>query len=156
MENVDLPLLAGTLASNRLSVTDVVDRVLEAEGRSVALLGLSFKADSDDLRESPYVELAETLLGKGYELRIYDPIVNPSALIGTNRVYVESRLPHLRRILTDRAAEALEGADVAIVSSSDPEVLLALVANPPNHIIDLDGRLGPGIEALAGYQGVAW
>jgi GDP-mannose 6-dehydrogenase len=156
IENVDLPLLAGTLASNRLSIGDVVERVLDADGRTVALLGLSFKADSDDLRESPYVELAETLLGKGFDVRIYDPIVNPSTLIGTNRVYVESRLPHLRRILTDRAADALAGADVAIVSSSDPAVLHALETDPPGQIIDLDGRLGPAIEGLAGYQGVAW
>jgi GDP-mannose 6-dehydrogenase len=156
IENVDLPLLAGTLASNRLSVEDVVERVLDSDGRTVALLGLSFKADSDDLRESPYVELAETLLGKGFEVRIYDPIVNPSTLIGTNRVYVESRLPHLRRILTDRAADALAGADVAIVSSCDSDVLHALEADPPGRIIDLDGRLGPAIEALVGYQGVAW
>jgi GDP-mannose 6-dehydrogenase len=156
MENVDLPLLAGTLSSNDLSVSDVVDRVIEGDGRSVAVLGLSFKADSDDLRESPYVEVAETLLGKGYELRIYDPIVNPSALIGTNRVYVESRLPHLRRILTERASDALEGADVAIVSSADPEVIEALLEARPRQIIDLDGRLGPAVEALQGYQGVAW
>jgi GDP-mannose 6-dehydrogenase len=156
MENVDLPLLAGTLASNHLSVADVVERVLDVDGRTVALLGLSFKADSDDLRESPYVELAETLLGKGFEVRIYDPIVNPSTLIGTNRVYVESRLPHLRRILTDGAADALADADVAIVSSRDPDVLRALEADPPGRIIDLDGRLGPAVEALVGYQGVAW
>ena len=120
MENVDLPLLAGSLATNRLSVSDIVERVMEGDGRSIALLGLSFKSDSDDLRESPYVELAETLLGKGYEVRIYDPIVNPSTVIGTNRAYVESKLPHLQRILTDRAADALAGADVAIVSSIGP------------------------------------
>jgi GDP-mannose 6-dehydrogenase len=156
MENVDLPLLAGSLATNRLSVSDIVERVMEGDGRSIALLGLSFKSDSDDLRESPYVELAETLLGKGYEVRIYDPIVNPSTVIGTNRAYVESKLPHLQRILTDRAADALAGADVAIVSSSDPEVVLALVASPPARIIDLDGRLGSAVEDLNGYQGVAW
>jgi GDP-mannose 6-dehydrogenase len=156
LENVDLPLLAGTLASNRLSVSDVVDRMIAGEGRSVAVLGLSFKADSDDLRESPYVEVAETLLGKGYEVRIYDPIVNPATLVGTNRVSVESRLPHLRKILTERPADALEGADVAIVSSSDPEVVQALLAARPPQIIDLDGRLGPAVESLAGYQGVAW
>ncbi len=156
MQNVDLPLLAGTLASNRLSVGDVVDRVIACDGRSIAVLGLSFKADSDDLRESPYVEVAETLLGKGYEVSIYDPIVNPSTLIGTNRVYVESRLPHLHKILTECPADALEDADVAIVSSSDPEVVTALLAARPPHIIDLDGRLGPGVESLAGYQGVAW
>jgi GDP-mannose 6-dehydrogenase len=117
---------------------------------------LSFKADSDDLRESPYVELAETLLGKGYEIRIYDPIVNPSALIGTNRDYVASRLPHLHKILTDRASDALAGAEIAIVSSADPEVVEALVAMRPERIIDLSGRLGSVVESLDGYQGVAW
>lgn len=156
VENVDLPLLAGTLASNRLSVSDVVDRVIAGDGRSVAVLGLSFKADSDDLRESPYVEVAETLLGKGYEVSIFDPIVNPSTLIGTNRVYVQSRLPHLHKILTERPADALDGADVAIVSSSDPEVVNALLAARPSQIIDLDGRLGSAVESLTGYQGVAW
>ncbi len=109
MESIDLPLLAGTLATNRLSVADVVERVVAGEGRIVTLFGLSFKSDSDDLRESPYVELAETLLGKGFEVRIYDPIVNPSTLIGANRAHVESRLPHLRRILTENATDALSG-----------------------------------------------
>jgi GDP-mannose 6-dehydrogenase len=156
MESIDLPLLAGTLATNRLSVADVVERVVAGEGRIVTLFGLSFKSDSDDLRESPYVELAETLLGKGFEVRIYDPIVNPSTLIGANRAHVESRLPHLRRILTENATDALLGADVAIVSFSDPEIAQALAANPPSRIIDLDGRLGTTVETLHGYEGVAW
>jgi GDP-mannose 6-dehydrogenase len=156
MESIDLPLLAGTLATNRLSVADVVDRVVSGYGRVVTLFGLSFKNDSDDLRESPYVELAETLLGKGFEVRIYDPIVNPSALIGANRAHVESRLPHLRKILTESPFDALGDADVAIVSSAAPEVTEALLANPPARIIDLDGRLGADVEALEGYEGIAW
>ena len=156
MESIDLPLLAGTLATNRLSVADVVDRVVSGYGRIVTLFGLSFKNDSDDLRESPYVELAETLLGKGFEVRIYDPIVNPSALIGANRAHVESRLPHLRKILTENPFDALADTDVAIVSSAAPEVTEALLANPPARIIDLDGRLGGEVEALEGYEGIAW
>jgi GDP-mannose 6-dehydrogenase len=156
MQNVDLPLLSGTLATNRLSISEVVERVVEADGRTVAILGLSFKADSDDLRESPYVELAETLLGKGYEVRIYDPIVKPPELIGANRAYVDDKLPHLRRILSDSASDALSGAEVAIVSSSHRDVTEALLATRPERIIDLDGRLGASIECLAGYEGVAW
>ena len=89
-----------------------------ARAIQVAILGLSFKPDSDDLRESPYVDLAETLLGKGYEVRIHDPVLNPSSLVGANRQYVESRLPHLKRILTDSPEEAIAGADIAIVSHS--------------------------------------
>ena len=83
---------------------------------------------TDDLRESPNVELAETLLGKGLNVRIYDPIVNPTRLVGANRTYIESKLPHLQRLLTDSVGEALEGADIAIVSSTDPAVVAALLA----------------------------
>lgn len=156
MESVDLPLLAGTLATNHLSVADVIDRVVAGGGRTVALLGLSFKSESDDLRESPYVEVAESLLGKGFEVRIYDPIVNPSNLRGANRDHIESKLPHLRRILRPQAAAAVRGADVAIASCSNPEVVRALLHDPPSRIIDLDGRLGLEVESLPGYEGVAW
>jgi GDP-mannose 6-dehydrogenase len=155
-ESIDIPLLSGALTSNRLSIDEAVDRVVAGSGHRVALLGLSFKPGSDDLRESPYVDLAETLLGKGYELRIYDSVLNPSSLVGTNRQYVESRLPHLKRILTDGPEEAIAGADIAIVSHSTEEVIGALLKSPPSRIIDLDGRLGPELETLDCYEGFAW
>ena len=155
-ESIDIPLLSGALASNQLTIDEAVNRVLAGEGLRVALLGLTFKPGSDDLRESPYVDLAETLLGKGYEVRIHDPALNPSSLVGTNRQYVESRLPHLKRILTDAPEEAIRGADIAIVSSTTPEVTAALLAFPPARIIDLSGRLGLEIEALECYEGFAW
>ena len=96
------------------------------------------------------------MLGKGYEVRIHDPVVNPSSLVGANRQYVESKLPHLKRILTDGPKEAITGADVVLVASSTPEVVEALLESPPPRIIDLDGRLGPELEALHCYEGIAW
>jgi len=153
---IDLPLLDGTLASNELVISGVVDRVLAEEGRDIALLGLSFKSATDDLRESPSVELAERLIGKGYNLRIYDAIVNPSRLVGANRRHVESKLPHLRRVLADDPSAALRGAQIALVSTTDPATVEALLANPPRRIFDLNGRLGTRVEALPGYQGVGW
>jgi len=156
MNSFDLPLLSGALASNRLSVNEVVMRVVESDARSVALLGLSFKTGSDDLRESPFVDLAETLIGKGFDLRIFDPIVDSTALVGANLRYVDTKLPHLSRVLTSDPTEALRGADIALVSSSDCRVLDALIANPPATMIDLCGHLGPRVEALPGHQGVAW
>lgn len=155
-ESIDVPLLSGALASNHLAVTEVVERVVLGEGRRVALLGLSFKHGSDDLRESPYVDLAETLLGKGYGVRIYDPILNPSALVGANRQYIESKLPHLKRILTTNPDDALAGADVAVVSYSSPPIVEALLGAAPARVIDLDGRLGSDLEAMAGYEGISW
>jgi GDP-mannose 6-dehydrogenase len=152
----DLPLLAGTLATNELVINEVVDRVVGCDARTVALLGLSFKMNTDDLRESPNVELAERLIGKGFDLHIYDQVVNPARLVGANRRYVESKLPHLGRLLTREPGEALQDADVAIVSSSDESVLKALVASPPRHLIDISGRLGDEVEALPGYEGLGW
>ncbi|GAA1511687.1 UDP-glucose/GDP-mannose dehydrogenase family protein [Kribbella lupini] len=154
--DTDLPLLAGVLTSNELSVRDVVDRVVAGPGREVALLGLSFKTATDDLRESPSVELAERLIGKGYHVRIYDSIVKPSQLVGANKRHVESKLPHLHRVLTDDPVEALRGADLALVSSTDSRVVEALLGHPPARTIDLSGRLGAGVEALPGYEGVGW
>jgi GDP-mannose 6-dehydrogenase len=156
VNDTDLPLLAGALSSNDLVVREVVDRVVAQEGREVALLGLSFKTATDDLRESPSVEVAERLIGKGYRLRIYDSIVNPGKLIGANRRHVESKLPHLRQVLTDDPVEALRGADVALVPANDPAAIEALLACPPPRIIDLNGRLGAGVEALPGYEGTGW
>jgi GDP-mannose 6-dehydrogenase len=153
---VDVPLLAGTLQTNELVITDVVDRLIAGPSRTVAMLGLSFKMDTDDLRESPNVELAERLLGKGFDVRIFDPIVNPERLLGSNLRYVESRLPHLHRLLCTSPREALNGADTALVSTSDQAVVEELRTWPPKRILDLHGRLGAEIEWLPGYEGVGW
>jgi GDP-mannose 6-dehydrogenase len=156
MNSLDLPLLSGTLATNRLAVSEIVERIVAGDARKVALLGLSFKTGSDDLRESPFVDLAETLIGKGFEVQIFDPIVDSDQLVGANRRYVDAKLPHLGRLLIRNPWDALRGVDLALVSSSHPEVISALLENPPPTLIDLCGGLGHSIEGLPGYQGVAW
>ena len=156
MSCTDLPLLAGTLTSNQLSVDDVVNRVVATDAHTVALLGLSFKGDSDDLRESPYVDVAETLIGKGFDVRIFDPLVDTSRLVGANLRHLISKLPHVQRTMRPTPAEALDGADLALVSSNHPSVRSALAADPPGLVVDLSGKLGSAVEALPGYQGVAW
>jgi GDP-mannose 6-dehydrogenase len=155
MNGVDAPLLAGTAVTNELVVRDIVERVIDTGKRRVALLGLSFKADTDDLRESPSVDLAERLVGKGFELRIFDPIINPDKLVGANRAHVEARL-HLSRLLARTPQEALAGAEVALVASSTDEVTHALRAAAPEYLIDLSGRLGPEVERMPSYSGVGW
>lgn len=153
---IDLPLLAGALATNGHTVGDVVNRVLATDARKVAILGLSFKMHSDDLRESPYVDVAETLIGKGFDVRVYDPMVDTARLVGENRRYFLSKLPHVQRVLAASAGAALAGADVALVASSDPSILDALLVSPPPRVIDLSGRLGDAVEHLPQYEGVAW
>jgi GDP-mannose 6-dehydrogenase len=156
MNGVDAPLLAGTSMSNELVVRGLLDRIIATQDRNVCLLGLSFKMNTDDLRESPNVDLAERLIGKGFNVSIYDPIVNPERLVGANKLHVEARLPHLNRLLHNSAEEALAGADMAVVASTDVKVLQALRDNPPRRIFDVSGRLGTQVEALKSYEGIGW
>jgi GDP-mannose 6-dehydrogenase len=153
---LDVPLLAGTAQTNELVIADAVDRLIDSSFRKIAMLGLSFKMNTDDLRESPNVELTERLIGKGFDVRIYDPIVNPERLIGSNLRYVESRLPHLRRLLVTTPREALNGSDAAVVATSDRAVIDGLRTTPPARILDLHGGLGAEIEKLPGYEGIGW
>jgi GDP-mannose 6-dehydrogenase len=153
---VDVPLLSSTLISNEIIVRALVDRVLETGYRHVALLGLSFKMNTDDLRESPNLELAERFVGKGLEVRIYDPIVNPAKLVGANLEHLQSKLSHVSRLLVDRPELALEGAEVVLVSTSDAATLAALHEAHPQVVIDLHGRLGQDVELIEGYRGVSW
>jgi GDP-mannose 6-dehydrogenase len=154
--DLEMRVLSGVLATNEHLIDDAFRLVQDSTGKSIAMLGLSFKSETDDLRESPFVELAERLIGKGYDLRIHDPIVNPARLFGANLRYVKDRLPHLHRVLVDTPEQALDGCDVAIVAVSNPGFELELLQRKPDLIIDLSGRLHPEVERLPGYVGIGW
>ncbi|WP_371656623.1 MULTISPECIES: nucleotide sugar dehydrogenase [unclassified Streptomyces] len=155
--DVSVPILAHVLPSNSDHLQRAVDLVERTGRRRVGLFGLSFKPGTDDLRESPLVELAERLFGKGYDLRIYDANVSLSRLIGANREYIESRLPHLAQLLADSVDEVLEHAEVCLVGTRDPAVLSALPHGDGPVIVDLIHL--PDAEtrrAEPGYVGLAW
>lgn len=155
--DVSVPLLSHVLPSNEEHLRRAVDYVTATGRRRVGLLGLSFKPGTDDLRESPLVELAERLLGKGYDLRIFDANVSLSRLVGANREYIEDKLPHLGDLLSDSIEDVLEHAEVCVVGCKDPEVLDALADKGERVIIDLV-RL-PDAEkrrAHPGYVGLGW
>jgi GDP-mannose 6-dehydrogenase len=138
--DVAAPLLASVLESNNAHIQRVVDTVLEMRKRRVALLGLSFKTGSDDLRESPFVRLAESLIGKGVPLRIFDPDVDISSVFGRNRAYIEEHLPHVAQLLAKDLEEAAGPAEVVIVGKrvADVETLRG-VAGEGRTVIDLVG-----------------
>lgn len=155
--DISVPILAHVLPSNSEHLQRAVELVARTGKRRVGLFGLSFKPGTDDLRESPLVELAERLFGKGYDLRIYDPNVNLSRLLGANREYIETRLPHLAQLLAESIGEVLEHAEVCLVGTRDPAVLSALPHGDGTLIVDLV-RL-PDAEARRaepGYMGLAW
>ena len=155
--DVAMPLLESLLPSNERHLQRVVDWVVESGVRRVGLFGLSFKPGTDDLRESPLVELAERLLGKGFELAIYDPAVSLSRLVGANREYIEQRIPHLSRLLVGSVSDVLAAADAVVVGARTPELDEQLPTMNGKLVIDLV-RL-PGAEGRRheeGYIGVAW
>lgn len=172
--DLDLPLLSSVLPSNDQHLRHAIDLVLENAPDVVCLLGLAFKTGTDDLRESPYVRLAETLIGKGVALRIWDPDLRPDRLVGGNRAYIESSLPHLARLLVSSAAEAVQGADTCVVGTTHPDALAALAALDPSsvaaqadtesrsastRIVDLTGGARDLIRVDSperSYVGVAW
>jgi GDP-mannose 6-dehydrogenase len=143
---VSCPLLGSVLWSNEIIVQRAVDAVGRLGVREVTLVGLSFKPGTDDLRESPLLELAERLLGKGYRLRIYDPDVQPESLRGQNLRYVEQRLEHLAFLLSASPAEALRGTPLVIVGKKllSREQLLAL-CQPRTWIFDLIRQFPPAL-----------
>jgi GDP-mannose 6-dehydrogenase len=155
--DVSVPLLEHVLPSNAEHLRRAFDLVATTGKRRIGLFGLSFKPGTDDLRESPLVELAERLLGKGYDLRIYDANVTLSRLMGANREYIESRLPHLGDLLSSSVDDVVTHAEVCVVGSRDPAVLAALPGAGDRTIIDLV-RI-PGAEerrADPGYVGLGW
>ena len=138
--DLSTPLLANVIPSNEAHIQRVVDTVLDSKHRRVVLLGLSFKNGSDDLRESPFVTLAEALIGKGLTLRVCDPDVALGRLIGRNRAYIDERLPHVAQLMADDWEEAAREAEVVIVAKriGDPARLAALL-RPQQMVIDLVG-----------------
>ncbi len=154
--DLDLPLLNSMIPSNQRHVDRAFELVAASGSRRVGLMGLSFKPGTDDLRESPLVELAERLIGKGYDVRIFDPNVNLSVLLGANRDYIQSRIPHISRLMVESADQLLEHAEVVVLGHRDEAYRPALNGSSRGKVlIDLVGV--PSDERGEGsYRGICW
>ena len=130
--------------------------MIATQKKRVAVFGISFKSGTDDLRESPQVELVERLLGKGFDIRLYDRNVKLASLIGANRRYIMEVIPHISRLLADTVDEALVGADVVIIGNNDPEFAsLPDKLSESQILLDLV-RIGDVEPLGARYDGVNW
>ncbi|HEX4870531.1 MAG TPA: UDP-glucose/GDP-mannose dehydrogenase family protein [Moraxellaceae bacterium] len=153
--DLQLPLLYSMLDSNQEHIRRGLDLIMQRPARRIGMLGLSFKSGTDDLRESPFVELGERLLGKGYDLRIYDRNVEQARVRGANKEYITTRIPHLSNLLVGSLDEIAAHADTLVISYPDPEFRSFLPRIPEEKtIIDLTG-IAPGVSH-PGYQGICW
>ena len=155
--DVEVPMLAGIMPSNAAHIEHAIEQVLATGKRRIGMIGLSFKAGTDDLRESPLVIMAERFIGKGLQLSIYDPQVNVARLIGANRRFIEESIPHIASVMTSDVEQLVREADVLVVATRIPEVLAALQAHTRPEQLLLDVANLPDREAhQARYRGVCW
>jgi len=155
--DVDIPVLSGVRESNETHLHHGIDTVLATGATSVGMLGLSFKGGTDDLRDSPLVAMAEHFVGKGLKVRIYDPEVNVSRLVGANRRYIDQSIPHIGLLMCSEPGPVIVESDVLVVGLRTPAVLRELVARCRDNQVIVDLVQLPNREELRGqYRGVCW
>ncbi len=155
--DLTVPILNAILPSNEQQIARAFRMSADRPTRKIGLLGLSFKAGTDDLRESPLVELAERLIGKGCEVLVYDRNVQLASLVGANRDYILNHIPHIARLLQERIEQVLDSSDTIVIGNDAAEFRdVPTRLRPGQALIDLV-RLDPGsTTAGSNYEGICW
>ncbi len=154
--DVAVPVLAHVSESNRAHIRSGLRMIYDSGHRRVGLLGLSFKAGTDDLRESPLVEVVETLIGKGFEVCIYDRNVNPSKLLGANRTFIEKQIPHFTQLFVDSVDEVLARAGCIVIGNGDPEFATVPGRAGEDQVVLDFVRITRSLASGGNYRGICW
>jgi GDP-mannose 6-dehydrogenase len=155
--DVDLPFIGNLMSSNDQHIDRAFQMIAKGGRRKVALFGLAFKPGTDDLRESPLVVLAERLIGKGFELAIFDRNVDIARLVGANREYIDREIPHLERLLHPTPEATLAGAQIIVIGHAGKGEIATICANQKGRtIVDLQGVKELESIKEADYQGICW
>ena len=157
LNDLDLPVLGAILPGNEAHLARGVEMIVAAGRKKVGILGFSFKAGTDDLRESPLVALVETLAEQGFDLRIYDKDVSLARLVGANKEYIETAIPNIASLLSDDLGQVVDHAEVLVIGNATPEfAAIADRAGPDTMVIDLV-RIRDDVEGFGpGYRGISW
>ncbi|MDB5772280.1 MAG: GDP-mannose dehydrogenase [Burkholderia sp.] len=152
--DLELPVLNAILPSNRRQIEKGIRMIINKGKQRIGVLGFSFKAGTDDLRESPMIDVIEALLGKGYELKLYDRNVKLAALMGANQDYIMNRISHISRLMTESIDEVIDFADTIVIGNNAPEFrAVASRLRPGQVMVDLVRTLPVRGE---GYDGICW
>jgi GDP-mannose 6-dehydrogenase len=156
VHDLDLPILASILSSNEIQVRRALELIMDKGHRRIGILGFSFKAGTDDLRESPLIELIERLLGKGYDLRIYDRNVNLARLVGANRDFILNRIPHISHLMVRDVDAVLEHAETIVIGNRDPDFnCVSQRLRACQNVVDLV-RIEEQRNGNGSYDGICW
>jgi GDP-mannose 6-dehydrogenase len=157
VRDLTVPLLNSILESNEHQIRKVIKKLMSYKGRSLGFMGLSFKEGTDDLRESPIVEVIETMIGKGYTVRVHDHNVSLARLMGANKDYIEKEIPHISEILCSTPEELVSNSDVLVLASNDDKYSKLLQnTNGTKSIVDLVRLFSPEHHPRTEYYGICW
>lgn len=157
MRDVETPLLNAVLESNRKQILKVIRKLLEYKGCTLGFLGLSFKGGTDDLRESPIVEVIEAMIGKGFAVRIYDKNVSLGMLMGSNKEFIEKEIPHISSLMCSTVDELVQNVDVIIVANHSNEFREAVNNGREGQVVVDLVRIVDGDNNLKSqYYGICW
>jgi GDP-mannose 6-dehydrogenase len=157
MHDLQLPILTSILPSNEIQITRGVQLITEKGHTRVGILGFSFKAGTDDLRESPLIEVIERLIGKGYDLRIYDKNVNLASLVGTNRDFILNRIPHISKLMMVGDIDAvLDHAQTVVIGNKDPDFKVVPERLRGGQFLIDFVRVIEGGSKNGNYDGICW
>lgn len=154
--DVPVPVLEATLESNLLQIERAVNMIVRTGKKKIGFLGFAFKAGTDDLRESPVVTVIERMIGKGFDVRLYDKEVSLARLVGANKEYIEQEIPHISRLMAETVAEVIEHSEVIVIGNKSEEFKpVARTADGDLVVIDLVRILDENISN-DGYRGICW
>jgi GDP-mannose 6-dehydrogenase len=156
MHDLELPILMSILQSNDIQVTRGQQLIMEKGHRRVGVLGFSFKEGTDDLRESPVIEVIERLIGKGYDLRIYDRNVRMARLVGANRDFILNRIPHISRLMVDGIDAVLGHAQTVVIGTGDPDFRKVPELLRDDQVLVDFVRIGEQRSNNGRYDGICW
>jgi GDP-mannose 6-dehydrogenase len=156
MHDLQLPILTSILPSNEMQVAKGLQLIMQRGHKQIGILGFSFKAGTDDLRESPVIEVIERLIGKGHDLRIYDKNVKLAKLVGANREFILNRIPHISRLMVDDVDAVLKHAQTVVIGNNDPEFKqVPARLREDQYLVDFV-RVLPGKSQNGKYDGICW
>ena len=154
--DVDVPILNAILPSNERQVERGLQMIMDKGHKKVGVLGFSFKAGTDDLRESPIVELVERLLGKGYDVRLYDRNVNLAKLVGANRDYILNHIPHISQYMMAEIDEVLAHGETLVIGNGSAEFRDILARLRPGQVVVDLVRISDAVSEKGRYDGICW
>jgi GDP-mannose 6-dehydrogenase len=156
MLDLETPLLSAIIPSNNIQILATIKKIMSFGKKKLGIAGFSFKAGTDDLRESPLVEIIETLIGKGFDLKLYDKSVSLAKLMGANKEYINNHIPHISSLMVDSLDSLLKDRDLIIIGNGDPEFKRILKDSRDDQIIFDLVRIGDIAQARKNYQGICW